>query len=170
MISGTRGKSIMGWLDLFRATVLVLAAFSAAGAVELDGFRGIKWGTELATLSSAEFIRVPSFKGIAPDVESYRRQNDEMKVAGVAVENINYNFRKGKLVSVNIDFRGFLSYERVVAFCKEEFGPPASSMVKNMEYISMFEAPGTGALLYLQLTTAIYSDGRLFYYSRKDFD
>ena len=160
----------MRWLGIFWAAVLVLAAFSAAGAAEFDGFRGIKWGTELATLNSAEFVRVPSFKGIAPDVESYRRQNDEPKVAGVAVESINYNFRKGKLVSVNIDFRGFLIYERLLAFCKGEFGPPAGSMVRNMEYISTFESPGTGALLYLQLTTPIYSDGRLFYYSRAYFD
>jgi hypothetical protein len=170
MISGPRGKSTMRWLRIFWATVLVSVTFSAAGAAENDGFRGIKWGAELATLSSAEFVRVPSFKGIAPDMESYRRQNDELKVAGVAVESINYNFRKGKLVSVNIDFKGFIVYERLLAFCKGEFGPPTGSMVKNMEYISSFESPGTGVLLYLQLTTPIYSDGRLFYYSREFFD
>jgi hypothetical protein len=43
-------------------------------------------------------------------------------------------------------------------------------MMKNMEYIHMFESPRTGTLLYLQLTTPIYSDGRLFYYSREYFD
>lgn len=160
----------MRWRSVFWAIVLVFAVFSAAGAADIDGFRGIKWGTELATLNSAEFVRVPSFKGIAPGMESYRRQNDEPKVAGVEVENINYNFRMGKLVSVNIDFKGFIVYERLLAFCRGEFGPPTGSMVKNMEYIYTFESPRTGALLYLQLTTPIFSDGRLFYYSREYFD
>jgi hypothetical protein len=160
----------MRWLGMFWATVLVCVAFSAAGAEEIDGFRGVRWGTALATLNSAEFVRIPSFKGIAPDMESYRRQNDELKVAGVEVDNINYNFRKGKLVSVNIDFKGFIVYERLLAFCKGEFGPPVASMMKNMEYVYSFESPRTGVLLYLQLTTPIYSDGRLFYYSREYFD
>jgi len=160
----------MRWLGMFWATVLLFVTFPAAGAEEIAGFRGVKWGTELAALNSAEFVRVPSFQGIAPGMESYRRQNDELKVAGVTVENINYNFRKGKLVSVNIDFKGFIVYERLLAFCRGEFGPPAGSMMKNMEYIHMFEATRTGALLYLQLTTPIFSDGRLFYYSREYFD
>ncbi|KAF0220573.1 MAG: hypothetical protein FD174_1227 [Geobacteraceae bacterium] len=160
----------MRWLSVFWATVMVIVTLSAVAAAEVRGFRGLKWGTELATLTSADFVRVPAFKGIAPDMESYRRQSDELTVAGMAVENINYNFRRGKLVSVNIDFRGYFVYERLMAFCKEQFGPPTGSMVKNMEYISSFESPGTGVLLYLQLTTPIYSDGRLFLYSRESFD
>jgi hypothetical protein len=43
-------------------------------------------------------------------------------------------------------------------------------MFKNMEYNASFESPKTGAFLYLLLTTPLYSDGRLFFYSRQHFD
>jgi hypothetical protein len=160
----------MRWLSIFFATVGVLATLSFAGAEELDGFRGIRWGTELASLKSEELVKVPAFKGIAPEMESYQRKGEELNLAGTRVENINYNFRKGKLVSVSIDFKGFFVYEKLTAYCRGVFGPATASMVKNMEYISTFEAPGTGVLLYLQLTTPLYSDGRLFFYSREVFD
>lgn len=161
----------MRWLNIMMGVVMaILVALSSVEAAEVDGFRGLRWGTRLETLNSTEFVRVPSFKGIAPGTESYRRTGDELVVAGMPVEQINYNFRKGELISVNIDFRAFYTHERFLSYCKELFGPPTASMIKNMEYFTTFESPRTGALLYLQLTTPIYSDGKLFLYSRESMD
>lgn len=157
----------MRWLSVIGVILTAFVALSSAGAAEIDGFRGLRWGTELSTLKMAEFTKVPPFKGIAPDTESYRRTADELVVGGIPVEYINYNFRKGRLFSVNIDFKGFFIYEKLLTYCKELIGPATASMVRNMEYITTFDSPRTGALLYLQLTTPIYSDGRLFLYSRE---
>jgi hypothetical protein len=160
----------MRWLSIFWVTVLVLATVTAAGAADVDGFRGIKWGTALAALNGAEFTKIPPFQGIAPDMETYQRTGEDLIVAGLKVDRIYYNFRKGKLVSVNIDFKGYFSYERLAAYCQKLFGFPTASMAKSMEYISTYENVKTGALLYLQLSTPLYSDGRLFFYSREMFD
>lgn len=156
----------MRWIIFFWTAVMPFATIPAAGAAEIDGFRGIKWGAEQATLNSAEFIKVPPFKGISPDMEVYQRKNDDLRVADVEVDNINYNFRKGRLVSVNIDFKGFSVYEALMAYCKNQYGSATGSMPKNMEILTSFESPRTHALLYFQLGTPQYSFGRLFLYSR----
>lgn len=160
----------MRCLCIFWTTLLLFATFSVAGAAETDGFRGIGWGAGLATLNSGDFTRVPAFKGITPDTEVYQRKNDELKVAGAEVDGINYIFRKGRLVSVNVDFKGFSIYETFMAYCKERFGPATGSSAKNMELLTSFESPKTGALLYIQLGTPQYSFGRLYLYSREFFD
>jgi hypothetical protein len=155
----------MRWPGIFLACVMLLAT-AAAQAAQIDGFRGLPWGTELATLNSSEFSKVIAFKGIAPDVESYQRKNDQLKMDGAAVESINYNFSKGKLVSVNIDFNGFYNYESLLAYCKAQFGPVTGSMAKNLEMVSSFETPKTGALVFFQVGAPQFSFGRLFLFSR----
>lgn len=150
----------------FWTALFLFVSFSVAGAAEIDGFRGMKWGAGQATLNSAEIVKVPPFKGISPDMEVYQRKNDDLRVGGVEVDNINYNFRKGRLVSVNIDFKGFTVYETLMAYCKNQFGSATGSMPKNMEILTSFESPKTHALLYFQLGSPQYSFGRLFLYSR----
>lgn len=157
-------------IRIFWTALALFAALSTAGAAEIDGFSGIKWGTGLTTLKSDEFTRIPAFKGIAPDMEAYQRRKDDLNVGGVEVDGINYNFRKGRLVSVNIDFKGFAIYEGLMTFCKEQFGPVTGSSAKNMEFLSSFETSKTGALVYIQLGSPQYSFGRLFLYSREIFD
>jgi hypothetical protein len=147
-------------------TILLSVTIAVAGAADIDGFRGIKWGTDFSTLNAKEFTKLYPFRGIAPEMESYQRINENLDVAGMRVENINYNFYKGKFVSVNIDYKGFFVYEKFADYCKEMFGQATSSMIRNMEYTMSYESTRTGALLYLLLTTPIYSEGRLFFYSR----
>jgi hypothetical protein len=147
------------------ASVMLLAT-AAADAAEIDGFRGVPWGSELASLSSAEFGKLTPFKGIAPNMESYQRKNDSLKLEDAAVESISYNFSKGRLVSVNIDFNGFYNYESLLSFCKKQFGPVTASMAKNNEMVSSFESAKSGALLVFQAGTPQLSFGRLFLFSK----
>jgi len=105
----------MRWLGVIMASMMLLA--TTAAHAQVAGFRGLPWGTELSSLSSTEFSRVFPGKGIAPEMESYQRKNDSLKLDSVVVDSINYNFKKGKLVSVNIDFNGFHNYEGLLAYC-----------------------------------------------------
>lgn len=155
----------MEWRIIFWTIVMLLSVLSTADAEEVNGFRGIGWGADISSFKGEEFVKVPAFKGIAPETESYQRKNDELKLAGSEVDSINYNFRRGKLVSVNIDFKGISAYEMLLAFCRERFGPVTATMAKNMEYVTSFESRNTGVLLYLQLGSPQFSFGRLFLYS-----
>ena len=156
--------AIMRWLGVILASMMLLAT-TAAHAAQMAGFHGLPWGTELSSLSSAEFSRVFPIKGIAPEMESYQRKNDSLKLDSVVVDSINYNFKKGKLVSVNIDFNGFHNYEGLLAYCEKQIGPVTTSMAKNMELVSSFEAPKTGALIVFQAGASQINFGRLFLFS-----
>ena len=156
--------AIMRWLGVILASMMLLAT-TAAHAAQMAGFHGLPWGTELSSLSSAEFSRVFPIKGIAPEMESYQRKNDSLKLDNVVVDSINYNFKKGKLVSVNIDFSGFYNYEGLLAYCEKQIGPVTTSMAKNMELVSSFEAPKTGALIVFQAGASQINFGRLFLFS-----
>ena len=156
--------AIMRWLGVILASMMLLAT-TAAHAAQVAGFRGLPWGTELSSLSSAEFSRVFPIRGIAPEMESYQRKNDSLKLDSVVVDSINYNFKKGKLVSVNIDFNGFNNYEGLLAYCEKQMGPLTTSMAKNMELVTSFEAPQTGALIVFQAGASQINFGRLFLFS-----
>ncbi len=155
----------MRGLSLLLAGMIVLAT-AAADAAQSDGFRGLSWSADLASLNSAEYSKLTPFKGIAPDMESYQRKGDPLKLEGVVVDSISYNFRKGKLVSVNLDFSGFYNYEGLLAYCKKEFGQVTASMARNQEMVSSFETPKTGALIFFQAGAPQLSFGRLFLFSR----
>jgi hypothetical protein len=163
--SGIGRRYSMGWTRTFFASLAILIFTASAGAEEIDGFRGIKWGTDISALK-AGFTKVNIFRGGPADVEAYKRASDELKVAGVEVDNISYMFRNGKLVSVAVDFRGLANFERLSAYCSKLYGPPLISVVKASKRMLSFESPETDAFLYLQISSMIYSDGRLFLTSR----
>jgi hypothetical protein len=157
----------MGWIRPLLTVIMVCLCVSTAEAGKIDGFRGILWGTEFTSLNSAEFNKIPSFKGITPGMESYKRANEDLQVADTKVESVNYNFYQGKLISVDIDFKWYSAYERLLVYCRERFGPPTATSSRNLEFVYTFQSPKTGALLFFQLGTPQYSDGRLFLFSHE---
>jgi len=68
---------------------------------EPDGFRGIKWGTEISTLKDMVFVMA-----IDKDVKRYERKRDELKMGKAKLDYIQYEFRKGKFYLVEMAFQG----------------------------------------------------------------
>jgi hypothetical protein len=87
---------------------------------EVDGFRGLKWGTELSVVESEmTYIRTdPSFGGI----KYYRKLGDELKIGGAELENIEYGFWRDRLCCVLIDFRDELNFMALRDAAMEKFG------------------------------------------------
>lgn len=154
---------------LFALIFIILATASAAQAKDADGFRDLPWGIELSKLADKGFEKAPVPKGVAVQVESYRRKNEDLKFNGVTSEAITYNFLGGRLYSVTIDFTGSQALKRMTDYCTKRFGKSIGSMVKEMEYFDSFESRTTGALIYYQFAKHSFfvRYGRLFLFSRE---
>jgi hypothetical protein len=83
---------------------------------EPDGFRGIKWGTEISTLKGME--KVEQDKSFGRDSVWYIRKGDTLTMGEAKLENIFYSFWMGSFESVWIDFK---REENFMALRKELF-------------------------------------------------
>lgn len=70
-----------------------------------DGFRGIKWGTDIRTLCGMKYFRTDESYG---GIEVYIRENDELKIGDATLERIEYVFWRGKFCAVGIYTKGFV--------------------------------------------------------------
>jgi hypothetical protein len=82
-----------------------------------DGFRGIRWGTEISTLNDME--KAEEGQSSNPDLVWYSRKGDTLGMGQAKLEHIFYSFWMGKFSSVWIDFEG---EENLEALRKELFG------------------------------------------------
>lgn len=86
---------------------------------EPDGFRGIKWGTDISTLTNMDL-----FKTDPDDVnlKIYKRKGDSFEIGAAKVKSISYGFWNGKLSTVNILVDGEMDFNHLKNACFEKFG------------------------------------------------
>jgi hypothetical protein len=151
----------------FWSITIVLFTFSTAGAVDKDGFRGFKWGTELNTFLENEQKSEEGVMGAVPGVQAFRLKNEDLNIGGIKADSIVYCFFNGKLTTVAIDFKSFDKMEKLVIFCKKHFGPATGPVTMRSEYYMSFDTPKTGVLLLYQLSLVTASYGRMYLYSKE---
>ena len=87
---------------------------------EPDGFRGVKWGTEVSILKDVE--KVEQGKSSARELVWYRRKGDTLAIGEAKLENIFYSFWMGNFESVWIDFKDEENFEALRKELFEQFG------------------------------------------------
>lgn len=92
---------------------------------EPDGFRGIRWGTEISALGDME--KVEQDKSSNSDLAWYRRRGDSLAIGNAKLENIFYSFWMGNFDSVWIDFKGDENFEILKKELFERFGKALES-------------------------------------------
>jgi hypothetical protein len=90
-----------------------------------DGFRDIKWGTEISTLKDME--EVEQDKSSGRDLVWYRKKGDTLAIGEAKLENIFYSFWMGAFESVWIDFEGEENFEALKKELFERFGKARES-------------------------------------------
>jgi hypothetical protein len=83
---------------------------------EPDGFRGIKWGTnisELPDMSLSEEYGNSKF---------YLRKGEKLKIGDADIDRIGYGFYKGLFYSVGIMYNGSLNFKKLKAIFVEQYG------------------------------------------------
>jgi hypothetical protein len=152
--------------------VILLAIVSPCGADAMDGFRGIKWGTLFSSLAAGEFDRIPDVRSTGRFVESYKKKNEDLRLGEAVIDNVSYNFWKGKFYSVAIDFKGFYNFQRIMEYCDKSFGGNRKSIGKETEVYLSYDTPLAEVLVYYQFSRQIEQRyeirfGRLFIFSKK---
>jgi hypothetical protein len=83
---------------------------------EPDGFRGIKWGTDISTLRDMELIEKDGVKAL------YERKGDDLKIGSAKLKKIQYIFSDGKLSGIGIKTQGENNYNRLKESVFDKFG------------------------------------------------
>jgi hypothetical protein len=155
------GRIIMGRVNLavfFTVSIVLLSASSFAFKNEPDGFRGIKWGTDISTLKGMTHVRTdPSYGG----VEFYTRQGDELRIGDAQLNKIEYAFWKGKFASVWIHSMGYANWYALHDTIFEKFGEG----YQPHRYIEQYIWSGTSTAILLTYNE-ITKQSTLFMYSQ----
>jgi hypothetical protein len=106
---------------------------SSKSPSEPDGFRDIKWGTEITTLKGME--KADQDKSSESDLVWYTRKGDTLAIGKAKLENISYSFWMGNFESVWIDFEGDENFETLKKELFERFGKVLESeeLMKKMD-------------------------------------
>jgi hypothetical protein len=148
-------------------TALLLSMTLPAAAAEItDGFRGFAWGSDVKAITRSDPKLVEGHMGVMPGVEAFQRTDEDLNIGGIKAERITYIFYQGRFTSVSIEFRGFDSHEKLLAYCKKLFGAPIGSAVMRLEQYTDFDAPKAGAMLLYQLSMQTANYGKLYIYAK----
>jgi hypothetical protein len=82
-------------------TILFLSISSVAQAdpCRWDGFRGMKWGTNIKDLNDPNMVLIED----ANEYKGYRRLNDKLNVGDANLKGIIYNFYKGRFFGFKVE-------------------------------------------------------------------
>ncbi|MGO9176873.1 MAG: hypothetical protein ACLQED_12165 [Desulfobaccales bacterium] len=101
--------------------IIILSISSPAVAFkpgsEPDGFRGIKWGTDISTLNDMVYAGTES-----SEVITYIRKGDVLKIGMANVVKIKYYFYKGKFFEVFIVTAGLRNWQALKEACFDKYG------------------------------------------------
>jgi hypothetical protein len=91
--------------------LVIISAYVAIPAFafqnEPDGFRGIKWGTDIKKLPDMVFLERDG------DIKTYYRKFDKLKIQDVYVDEIVYCFYRNQFCAVQISFDSFSNFTRL---------------------------------------------------------
>ena len=128
---------------------------------EPDGFRGIKWQTDIATLDPLHTMEVIEIFG--PFVY-YKKNKEDLQLVTVKLNNIIYEFWNGKFSGVMIKVKGNDQFQILKEYVFARFGPGQRSKVLEQLNVQDFYYNGIKTRMYLK-----YSDidrtGELSMYS-----
>jgi hypothetical protein len=82
-----------------------------------DGFRGIKWRTNIKNLSDMKF------EGKAGATSYYHRQGDKMKIGSAMLDDIGYGFYKNEFYIVMIQFHSLINFDALKSTFFQQYGP-----------------------------------------------
>jgi hypothetical protein len=85
---------------------------------EPDGFRGIKWGTNIRELN--DMLVAESGK----DTVYYIRKNDTLKIGDADIDQISYGFYKNRFYVVLVEYNGFLNFTKLKTILFDQYGKP----------------------------------------------
>lgn len=146
----------MKWLLV---TVLLLFQVGIVAAYEPPaGFRGLQWGTDIATVKK-EMVLIES----DGDEKIYSRKKDKLKIGEAKVSEISYGFYKGRLHNVMIIFSGYSNFSKLKQTLIETYG----ESYQDNEFMERYWW-GMGSPVVISLKYSDVSNQGLIIYRQKE--
>jgi len=117
---------------------------------EPDGFRGLKWQTDIATLDPLHTMEVIEIMG---PFTYYKKNKEDLQLVTVKLNNIIYEFWNGKFSGVMIKVKGFDQFQILKEYVFARFGPGQRSKSLAQLDVQDFYYNGIKTRMYLK-----YSD------------
>ena len=107
-------KSVMIVFLLILSGSIIIPAFAFQN--EPDGFRGIKWGTNISELPDM------SLSEDYGNLKFYLRKGDKLKIGDADIDRINYGFYKGRFNKLFIIYKGSLNFKKLKDTFFDQYG------------------------------------------------
>ena len=128
---------------------------------EPDGFRGLKWQTDIATLDPLHTMEVIEILG---PFTYYKKNKEDLQLVTVKLNDIIYEFWNGKFSGVIIKVRGNNQFQILKDYVFARFGPGQRSKVLEQMNAQDFYYNGVKTRMYLKFSD-IDRTGELSMYS-----
>ncbi|MEF3698978.1 LysM peptidoglycan-binding domain-containing protein [Desulfolutivibrio sp.] len=137
------------------------AALAADPEKKPDGFRGIAWGTEAASLKDMTLVETDG------EFTDYDRKGDKKDLGGMPVAMVTYGFYKGQFYHAAIAYEGATGFDAVQEHLAAKYGPPDAVAERSDDagrayVLAAWNWPG-----YAYIGHRRYKDGsagRVFYF------
>ena len=83
---------------------------------EPDGFRGIKWGTNISELPDMSLFEVYG------NSKFYLRKGDKLKIGDAHIDRIGYGFYEGRFNKLFIIYKGSLNFKKLKDTFFDQYG------------------------------------------------
>jgi hypothetical protein len=106
-------------LGMLAFLLIVTACFAIPAFAfqnEPDGFRGVKWGTNINELHDMVLYQEDG------DTKAYQRNNDKIKIGDAEISLVVYGFYKGRFYAVHIGFNGDSNFKKLKNTFFDQFG------------------------------------------------
>jgi hypothetical protein len=117
---------------------------------EPDGFRGLKWQTDIATLDPFHAMEVIEIIG---PFTYYKKNKENLQYGTADLEDIIYEFWNGKFSGVMLRLKGEHQFQKLKDYCFDRFGPGQRSDTYANLNVQDFYYNGVRTRMYLK-----YSD------------
>jgi hypothetical protein len=128
---------------------------------EPDGFRGLKWQTDIATLDPLHTMEVIEILG---PFTYYKKNQEDLRLGMATLESIIYEFWNGKFSGVMIKVKGEHEFQRLKEYCFARYGEGQRSEVYQRLNVQDFYYNGVKTRMYLRFSEIDWT-GELSMYS-----
>jgi hypothetical protein len=144
------------------AVLLIFAPVLTSLAGEMEGFRGMHWGTPITEIRKSKKLVMKQDNGRDGFV-FYSIMNDSLRFGGVNATAIRYFFWKDKFAGVVIFATGELDFDVLKVSTEEKFGLGMTGIGPAGEEIISWDGEATVATLSYERATG---KGKLVLFSR----
>ncbi|MFA4903986.1 MAG: hypothetical protein WC600_14730 [Desulfobaccales bacterium] len=128
---------------------------------EPDGFRGLKWQTDIATLDPLHTMEVIAIVG---PFTYYKKIKEDLQMVTVKLDDVVYEFWNGKFCGVIITVKGERQFQILKDYCFSRFGQGQRSRVLQQLDVQEFYYNGVKTRMSLKYSD-LEREGELSLYS-----